>query len=154
MDVLVICVCLCHTAMSVSCSLVVIFWGRADLLAFLYVMFSCVYVTFPYGVLGQVWNLIVSITDLCLLPYFHCIALLYSTLPIFSLVLAYSILHYHVLIAVLLFFLPYTLPHIILNSTRENLTSGVCKQQRHKPACASAQSDQRLCYSLIEKYNT
>ena len=27
-----------------------------------------------------------------------------------------------------------------------------CEQQRHRPACASAQSDQRLCYSLIEKY--
>ena len=88
MVVLVICVCLCHTAMSVSCSLVVTFWGRADLLALLYVMFPCVFVTFPYGVLGQVWYLIVSITDLCLLPYFHCNALLHSTLPIFSLVLA------------------------------------------------------------------
>ena len=27
---------------------------RADLLAFLYVMFSCGFVTFPFGVLGQV----------------------------------------------------------------------------------------------------
>ena len=34
-------------------------------------------------------------------------------------------------------------------STRENLSSGVCKQQR--PACTCAQSDQRLCYSLIGK---
>ena len=31
---------------------------------------SCVFVTFPYGVPGQVWYLIVSILDLCLL-YFH-----------------------------------------------------------------------------------
>ena len=31
----------------------------------LYVMFSCVFVTFPYGVLGQVWHLILSIPDLC-----------------------------------------------------------------------------------------
>ena len=38
-------------------------------------------------------------------------------------------------------------------STRENLSSGVCEQQRHRPACASAQSDQRLCYSLIGKYH-
>ena len=29
---------------------------------------------------------------------------------------------------------------------------GICEQQRRKPACASAQSDQRLCYSLIGKY--
>ena len=34
------------------------------------VMFSCVFVTFPYGVHGQVWCLIVSITDLCLVLYF------------------------------------------------------------------------------------
>ena len=33
---------------------------------------SCVYVTFPCGVLGQVWNLIASIPDHCLLPYFKC----------------------------------------------------------------------------------
>ena len=33
-------------------------------------MLSCVLVTFPYGVLGQVWYLIESIPDLCLLSYF------------------------------------------------------------------------------------
>ena len=31
-------------------------------------------------------------------------------------------------------------------STRENLSSGVCEQHMCRPACASAQSDQRLCY--------
>ena len=36
----------------------------------LYVMFSCVFVTFPYFILGQMWYLIVSIPDLCHLPYF------------------------------------------------------------------------------------
>ena len=50
--------CLCHTVLSVSCSLVVTCWEMADLLAPLYVMFYYVYVTFPYGVLGQVWYLI------------------------------------------------------------------------------------------------
>ena len=35
----------------------------------------------------------------------------------------------------------------------ETLSSGVCEQQRRRPACASAQSDQRLCYSLIGKYH-
>ena len=44
-------------------------WERADLLALLYVMFSCGFVTFPYDVLGQVWYLIVSIPDLYFLPY-------------------------------------------------------------------------------------
>ena len=37
-------------------------------------------------------------------------------------------------------------------STRENLSSGEGEQQRRRPACASAQSDQRLCNSLIGKY--
>ena len=56
--------------MSFSCSLVVTCWARVDLLAPLYVMVSCVNITFQYCVLGQVWNLIVSILDLCLLLYF------------------------------------------------------------------------------------
>ena len=43
-------------------SLVVTCLERADLLALLCVLFSqCVFVTFPYGVLGLVWYLIVSI---------------------------------------------------------------------------------------------
>ena len=33
-------------------------------------MFNCVFVTFPCGILGQVWYLIVSIPDLCHLSYF------------------------------------------------------------------------------------
>ena len=45
------------------------FGKRTDLLALLYVMPSCVFVTFPYGVLGQVWYLIVSIPDLFHLSY-------------------------------------------------------------------------------------
>ena len=42
---------------------------KANLLALLNVMFSCVFVTFPCGVLDQVWHLIVLITDGCLLNY-------------------------------------------------------------------------------------
>ena len=38
-------------------------------------------------------------------------------------------------------------------STRENLSSGVCEQQRRRPVCAFEQTDQRLCYSLIGKYH-
>ena len=49
--------------LSVYCSLVVICWERTDLLGLLYVMFYCVFVTFPYGVLGQVWCVIVLIPD-------------------------------------------------------------------------------------------
>ena len=50
--------------------LVVTCWEMPDLLAPMYVDFYYVYVTFPHGVLCQVWYLIVSIPDLCLLPFF------------------------------------------------------------------------------------
>ena len=57
--------------MSVHCSCVVTSWERASLLALLYVIYSCVFVTFPCGVLGQVWDLIVSIPDLLLFLTFN-----------------------------------------------------------------------------------
>ena len=60
----------CHLDLSVHCSLEVTCWEKADLLALLYVMFSRVLVTYPCGLLVQVWYLIVSIPDLCLHPYF------------------------------------------------------------------------------------
>ena len=59
--------------MSISYSLVVTCWERADLLAPLYVMFSCFffcYLPIRYHVLGNVWYLIVSIPGLCFLLYF------------------------------------------------------------------------------------
>ena len=59
----------CHAVLSVHCSLVATCWETAGLLAFLYMMFSRVLVTFPCGDLGQVWYLIASIPDLFLLPY-------------------------------------------------------------------------------------
>ena len=39
---------------------------------------------------------------------------------------------------------------IIWASTQQNLSLGVCEKQRHRPACASAQSDQRLCFRFLE----
>ena len=60
----------CHVVLSVHCSLVVTCWERDNLLALLYVMFSFVFGTFSCVVLAQVWYLIVSNPDLCLLPYF------------------------------------------------------------------------------------
>ena len=42
--------------------------GLSSCLSF--VMFNCVFVTFPCGILGQVWYLIVSIPDLCQLSNF------------------------------------------------------------------------------------
>ena len=55
MDHLCYFVCRCHTVLSVPCSLVVTCWERDEFLALLRVVFSCVFITFPYGVLGQVW---------------------------------------------------------------------------------------------------
>ena len=37
----------------------------------LFVMFNCVFDTFPCGILGQVWYLMVSITDLCRISYYE-----------------------------------------------------------------------------------
>ena len=54
----------CYAVVSVPCSLVIIYGERDDLLALLCVVFSCVLVTFIYGVPGQVCILIASIPDL------------------------------------------------------------------------------------------
>ena len=58
------CLCfvfVCHTAMSDPCSLVINCLERTLLFPLVYAMFSCAFVTFSYGVLGQWWYLIVSI---------------------------------------------------------------------------------------------
>ena len=39
----------------------------------LFGMFNCVFVTFPCGILGQMWYLNALIPDLCRLSYFTCI---------------------------------------------------------------------------------
>ena len=56
----------CHVC---SLSLVVTCREGDALLALLFVMFPCVFVTFLYDVSGQVWYLIVSIPDLALLYF-------------------------------------------------------------------------------------
>ena len=89
--------CVFQAFASVHCSLVVTWRERADLLALVCDVY-CDFVTFPFGILGQVWYFIVSIPGPCCLSYFVA-----------------------------------------------------CEQQRCRPACASAQSDQRLCYSLPGK---
>ena len=43
--------------------------GKGLTSCLLFVMFNCVFVTFPCGILGQVGYLIVSIPDLCRLSY-------------------------------------------------------------------------------------
>ena len=54
---------------SVYMCFVVTYWERADLLALVcgVLLWVC---HFPIGILGQVWYLIVSIPDLCILTYF------------------------------------------------------------------------------------
>ena len=61
--------CVCHAFVSVHCCLVFTCWERADLLALVCDVY-CVFVTFPCGILGQVWHLIVSFPDLCHIPFF------------------------------------------------------------------------------------
>ena len=68
MDLFLFCVCLCYIVLSVSCCLVVTCWERADFLALLYVIFPCVFVTFPYGILGRMCYLIVDCIDSRSLP--------------------------------------------------------------------------------------
>ena len=62
---------LCCAVLSVPSSIVMTYWERADLLALLFVVFSCVFVNFPYGVPGQIHvkYLVVYIPDLCRLLY-------------------------------------------------------------------------------------
>ena len=59
----------CHVLISVPCGLMATCSELADLWALSCVMFSYVFDTFPYVVLSQVWHLIVSINDRCLLLY-------------------------------------------------------------------------------------
>ena len=65
--------CVNHAFASVHCCLVVTCWERTFKL--LFVMFNCGFVTFPCGILGQVWYLIVTIPDLCELSYFNYLSL-------------------------------------------------------------------------------
>ena len=43
--------------------------GKGLTSCLLFIMFLCDFVTFPFGILGQVWYLIVSIPDTCCLSY-------------------------------------------------------------------------------------
>ena len=56
----------CHPC----CLFIAALWSSAGK-ALLYVMLSCCFVTSPCGVLDQMWYLIVSIPDRCLLTYLN-----------------------------------------------------------------------------------
>ena len=60
--------CVSHAFASVYSCRVVTCWERADLLALVGDVY-CIFVTSPYGILGQVWCLIVLFPDLCLFSY-------------------------------------------------------------------------------------
>ena len=55
---------------------------RAGLLALLCVIFSCVFVNFLCGVLGQVWYLIVYIPDLFIMKYLFIVICMNTTLNV------------------------------------------------------------------------
>ena len=66
----VICVfCVSYAVAYVHCCLVVTCWERAGLLTIVGHVF-CIFVTFPCGILCQVWYLVVLFPDLCRLSYF------------------------------------------------------------------------------------
>ena len=68
----------CQAFLSVHCSsLVVTFWERAKLLALLCVMFYCNFVTFPCGVLGQLYRFLIFAF---LLTFSKCTVLRIGTL--------------------------------------------------------------------------
>ena len=62
--------CVSHAFASVHCCLAVTCWERADPSALVGDAY-CIFVTFPFGIPGKVWYLIVSFPDLCHLSYFH-----------------------------------------------------------------------------------
>ena len=57
-----------HALASIHCSLVVTCWESAGLMALVNFFVTC-----PCGILGQMWYLIVSFPDLCLLSHFGAI---------------------------------------------------------------------------------
>ena len=65
--------CLCHVFVMLSRLFIAALWtsaGKGLTSRLLFVMSNCDFVTFPCGILGQVWYLTVLIPDLCYLSYF------------------------------------------------------------------------------------
>ena len=62
--------CVAHAFAPFHCCLVVTCWKMSDLLALVGNVY-CIFVAFPYGILGQVWYLIVSFPDICGLSYLY-----------------------------------------------------------------------------------
>ena len=47
-----------------------------------FVVLNCVVVIFPFGILGQVWNLVVLIANLCPLSYSHTVRIILHILAV------------------------------------------------------------------------
>ena len=65
---------LCLVFVMLSCLFIAALWslaGKGLTFWLLFVMSNCDFVTFPCGILGQVWYLIVLIPDLCHLSYYY-----------------------------------------------------------------------------------
>ena len=65
--------CLCLVCFMLLRLFIAALWspaGKGLTSCLMFVMFNSVFVTFPCGILGQVWFLIVSIPDLNCLSYF------------------------------------------------------------------------------------
>ena len=66
----------CIVFVMLSLLLIATFWspaGKGLTFWLSFVVLDCVVFTFPFGILGQVWYLIVSIPDLCPFSYFHTV---------------------------------------------------------------------------------
>ena len=73
MIIFLFCGCLCQIVLSVYCSLVVACWESADLLALMCEMFSFAFDPLRYP--GSGVFVILSIPNLCLLPYCYTLQL-------------------------------------------------------------------------------
>ena len=65
---------LCLVFVMLSRLFIAVLWssiGKGLTSWLLFVIFICDFVTFPFGILGQVWYLIVSIPDPCCILYFN-----------------------------------------------------------------------------------
>ena len=65
---------LCLVFVMLSCLFITALWspaGKGLTSWLLFVMFNCVFVIFPFGILGQMWRLIVQISDFCRIFTFH-----------------------------------------------------------------------------------
>ena len=72
---------LCLVFVKLSRMFIAALWspaGKGLTILLLFVMFNCVFVTFPCGILYQVLYLIVSIPDFCRLSYFYACSLVYA----------------------------------------------------------------------------